>query len=695
MGKPQHGGESKLDLLSSIDSEVEKELKEANITGEATSYASFLQRTRSETKSPYEDEDGQSHEVERVALSPAQRKSMQVPKKKQRRGQGDYKATEEYLRRAANLTAMKRYTEAANELLNGLDQCPGDVQLQSGFDESLLLIKLNRSYWFPTSNYVEPVERELAEFEDSDDEDEEEKADVLSNEWERIFDRLHDLISIQENPEKERATLRRHFEKYLDYLERAFDHYRNLKTVWVPELLESKSPTVRFAQIWQFMRDCKVPRRGLSLAAIDRIMIRAKSQDNVADADTLPVDDSSAEQGKEALRKVALFRGVSDAFIEKLSTKLQRYITPKNFTIVFEGTFGHNLFIIARGIVDVVTRDGKIIHTLESGDYFGEIAFLTSQPRTASIRTVTECDILSLSRDNTEDLERKYPAVFRKLEEKAEERLEDLFKKKQTLLKSHHDPKQTATIYEFVEGVVRVAFADAPHIPGLAERFLVFVTNKFMPNAFMSSLDSIGRHILSTDVKKIVMKYEGKMQKVFRYYCTVNTQGQQKEQSSSKNRLRNALNVKKAVGLVKQVSSVGNMLGALGASTAKMETQAEDAKVHISQSDVADRLQEKPDQTINFNQILRLFNDCEQIDPNLTTKKLSTVVKGIVLDNELAPQEHASNRQVEMTFGEFEELLLRCAFVKFSIKDNKVQDIVAKFMDSFFKSAAKVFPSRL
>jgi CRP-like cAMP-binding protein len=57
--------------------------------------------------------------------------------------------------------------------------------------------------------------------------------------------------------------------------------------------------------------------------------------------------------------------------------------------IVRQGEPGDRFYIVEAGAVEVVDEDdGRVVNTLGSGAAFGEIAFLTGQPRTATVRAV-------------------------------------------------------------------------------------------------------------------------------------------------------------------------------------------------------------------------------------------------------------------------------------------------------------------
>jgi serine/threonine-protein kinase len=68
----------------------------------------------------------------------------------------------------------------------------------------------------------------------------------------------------------------------------------------------------------------------------------------------------------------------------------------KTETIVSEGEVDDSLFIILSGKVDVLKRQKKI-DSIEKGECFGEMAYLSGQPRDASIIASTDCVMLKVS----------------------------------------------------------------------------------------------------------------------------------------------------------------------------------------------------------------------------------------------------------------------------------------------------------
>uniref|UniRef100_A0A0G4G5H8 Cyclic nucleotide-binding domain-containing protein n=1 Tax=Chromera velia CCMP2878 TaxID=1169474 RepID=A0A0G4G5H8_9ALVE len=112
----------------------------------------------------------------------------------------------------------------------------------------------------------------------------------------------------------------------------------------------------------------------------------------------------------------------SAAFIELLEP---RFFSPGE-EVIKEGSFGTSMYILNKGCVDVVVK-GTPIARLEDGSVFGEIALLgIANKRTATILTVTCCDMRVVSRAAFLKLLSHHPQERRKFELEAKRKLADL-----------------------------------------------------------------------------------------------------------------------------------------------------------------------------------------------------------------------------------------------------------------------------
>jgi hypothetical protein len=82
-------------------------------------------------------------------------------------------------------------------------------------------------------------------------------------------------------------------------------------------------------------------------------------------------------------------------------------------TIIFRlGDPGDCAYFIRKGEVAVVDVDtGSPVRTLAAGEYFGEIALVTNQPRTATVRAVSTVEVAVLGKENFLNMMRLLPTT--------------------------------------------------------------------------------------------------------------------------------------------------------------------------------------------------------------------------------------------------------------------------------------------
>jgi len=115
----------------------------------------------------------------------------------------------------------------------------------------------------------------------------------------------------------------------------------------------------------------------------------------------------------DSLRAIPLFRRVSEGDLEELAVHLIERRFPKNSTVVEEGLPGDYMYVIREGRAKVTkaSEDGreKIMNFLEAGSFFGDMALLGDETRSASVKTLEESLLLALSRRDFIDLLRQSP----------------------------------------------------------------------------------------------------------------------------------------------------------------------------------------------------------------------------------------------------------------------------------------------
>ena len=102
---------------------------------------------------------------------------------------------------------------------------------------------------------------------------------------------------------------------------------------------------------------------------------------------------------------------------------------PENEVVIKEGEKGDSLYLISRGVIRVshdVDGIEKDLATLIAGDFFGEMALLYHEPRTATCRTVTPCLLYVLRNEDFEEVSLACPEIQKALEVAARKRAEEL-----------------------------------------------------------------------------------------------------------------------------------------------------------------------------------------------------------------------------------------------------------------------------
>jgi HEAT repeat protein len=89
------------------------------------------------------------------------------------------------------------------------------------------------------------------------------------------------------------------------------------------------------------------------------------------------------------LREVPMFSGISPEDLEQIAEIAEEQLFLDQAILCREGEYGHTLFIIASGVVDVLKKSGtseKVLASRSTGDFVGEMAILESAPRSATLR---------------------------------------------------------------------------------------------------------------------------------------------------------------------------------------------------------------------------------------------------------------------------------------------------------------------
>jgi glucose-6-phosphate 1-dehydrogenase len=122
----------------------------------------------------------------------------------------------------------------------------------------------------------------------------------------------------------------------------------------------------------------------------------------------------------EGLARSELFRGGDELFLNAVIMALQPLVVAAGETIITKGETGREMYLLCRGEAEVQGDKGSVI--LRDGDFFGEIALLLSQPRNATVRAKTLCDLFVLDKAEFNRILRENPLFADRVRDIAQKR---------------------------------------------------------------------------------------------------------------------------------------------------------------------------------------------------------------------------------------------------------------------------------
>ena len=115
------------------------------------------------------------------------------------------------------------------------------------------------------------------------------------------------------------------------------------------------------------------------------------------------------------LTRVPIFGELPGDALAELAALAQRRRFDKGEVVFHEGDVGAALYIVARGEVKIILRssEGKeaILGFRKPGDFFGEMALLDDEPRSADVVATEPSEVLILRRDDFVPFIERHPRV--------------------------------------------------------------------------------------------------------------------------------------------------------------------------------------------------------------------------------------------------------------------------------------------
>jgi len=97
------------------------------------------------------------------------------------------------------------------------------------------------------------------------------------------------------------------------------------------------------------------------------------------------------------IAKVPFFHDLDSELIAEIAGVLKTRVFPPHQVLINKGEKGDRIYFLADGEAHVELEKGIV--AIKPGDFFGEQALLTEEPRSATVVTDSECHLLYLERE--------------------------------------------------------------------------------------------------------------------------------------------------------------------------------------------------------------------------------------------------------------------------------------------------------
>ncbi len=139
-----------------------------------------------------------------------------------------------------------------------------------------------------------------------------------------------------------------------------------------------------------------------------------------------PAEKESAKRNSSV---IPLFAWFTQEEFNAFTQVMNVHPLPGGMPIVEQHDAGKSVYIIANGSVKVYTTllsgDRVDLAVLKSGDFFGEMSFLTGKPRTATVETAEDSVVLEVTEDKLRDIIGQRPHILDVIREYSEMRTKD------------------------------------------------------------------------------------------------------------------------------------------------------------------------------------------------------------------------------------------------------------------------------
>src|SRR5262245_48882300 len=125
------------------------------------------------------------------------------------------------------------------------------------------------------------------------------------------------------------------------------------------------------------------------------------------------------------LARVPLFESLSDGERAEVAPWFEARTVSPGVNLASEGASGYSFYVLLEGSAEV-NANGRTVATYGPGDFFGEMALIDAERRSATVTTTSPARVLALFGTEFWRLQQSHPAVVAEVERVAHERRREL-----------------------------------------------------------------------------------------------------------------------------------------------------------------------------------------------------------------------------------------------------------------------------
>ena len=218
--------------------------------------------------------------------------------------------------------------------------------------------------------------------------------------------------------------------------------------------------------------------------------------------------ETGAIQGTvELLRGVPLFAQLSQSELERVAQVAIPRTFPRETRVFHEGDAGDACYIISKGSCRVTRQhsDGRVITlaTLGPGAFFGELAMLDGERRSATVEAAEDTELLAVPASDVRSLIREHPEMAEKLIVALTRRIRDM---------NERITRQSfQTVPSRVAGVLNQLLADSGATPLVRDGVTIRLRQSDLAQLAGTSRESVSRFLATLERAGVVQVGRGRV----------------------------------------------------------------------------------------------------------------------------------------------------------------------------------------